>query len=543
MDEATDDEVEQIPDHVPVVQLSKTSESETIKEGDKITCENKKYKQGTVGEKANMATKDLGNTDRKRSLENLDTADTENRGEELVIKDDCLTDFVNTGDGREQKIFKPADHTTQTDNGKPVEMSTSPGKTDETTTSLSKPCTKPKKETPKQLSLINVNSVSLPSPDYSHKDWAQNGAKPKHIGKPSTGVAGADESQDYPDSPYYRLLSEDSSTNDEPRRVGTSKKERRYRKSGKKKNGSTSSQLSPDTLILLTNENGVERELKSNQNGGYTIKHGYQRSVSNVSHRHNTSGTTSKTTSLSEDTSHAVTIETTSEDSEKVNSLLLQQELYKQRKVKPFQKMTKLKTGEFEVGIEGDAKRSLVKCFVILPDKNIIVYDRNNKCLKLFNKDFDPLDKINIGVRFCSLAPIFIRSVVGTLPETKQLKVFHITPDTNKILPDQTLPVHEELYSVAHFDDMLFVLQRIRKPSFTDMDEWQIKRLDLNHNMENLELLRTVCPGHKDCTLFANDQGLYFTNKVENEILQMKHDGQIINRHKVSLVNLGIYHL
>ena len=571
MDEDTDHECDEIPEFEADLRVTKepankaTKETKPIANDDPETVilnnnnDKPKVKPGTptefkdkiikntegtkVKETANlnisqdttMETKDLSNLDRKRSLENLSQSKMENGSEVTTQKrEDGRKNSIPVGNEREQKIFKPA----------PVERNkdTTNDKLDNT----SRVETKTKKEKPTQLSLAHVNFVRSPGSEGSPKDWALNGAKPKQNNKPHPTMTDKDVANDFVDAPYYRLLSDDSVSEESPRKVSSSKRERRSKKGGKKRgeNISESGSVfdSPEAMILLTNEHGIEKELKSTQNGGYSVKHGYQRSVShNYERNYHTSASTStsKTTSVSEDTSYDITTATTdtasedTQDSEKVNNLLLQQELYKQRKMKPFQKLSKIKTGQFEVGIEGDVKRSLVKCFVILPDKKIILYDRNNKCLKLFDSDFNPLDKINIGVRFCSLAPIFVKSVVATMPETKQLKVFHITPDNNKILHDQTLPVQEELYSVSHFDDMLFVFQRIRKPHFTDIDDWQIRRMDLNQSTEKMKLLWTVCPGHKDCTLFANDQGLYFTNKVENEVLHLNHDGVFINRHKV----------
>lgn len=486
-----------------------------------LSFESKETLQETVGE-IETTSKDM-NSDKKRSLENLNV--------QQKFTDVSSTDRVDdkqeldNDNEREQKLFK----SDQTDS----EINDSLNKQGQIRIAENENNTAEHVQSPnlhkvKPLALrLSCNKVHT----GNTKTDTFNGAKPKQYIKPRNTES--DKDADKMDDPYFKFPSRDFSL-DENNEVGSFQKDKKCKRRSKTKGKhltSVPSIESPQATIVITSEDGVQHELKSNKHGSYSEKHTFSRPISRSSDQQTPS--ISAATPGSQVSSEDVTTETVSDEAEPVNNLLLQQELYKQRKTKPFQKMTKIKTGLFEVGIEGDTKRSLVKCMVILENKNIILFDRNNKCLKLFDCDFNPLDKMTIGVKFCSLTPIHVNSVVATLPKTKHLQIFHVNTNTCKILRQQTLPVHEELYSVTHFSNQLFMLQRVRKAHFTDSDEWQIKRMDLDTGDESLKLLRSICPGHKDSSLFANDRGLYMTNKVENEILLMKPDGGIINRHKV----------
>lgn len=477
--------------------------------------------QEIVG-KMETTSKDI-NSDKKRSLENLN----DEQKFTTVSSTDRVDDKkeLDNDNEREQKLFK-SDQIDSKINGSLNKQGQMRIAENENNTAVHDQFPNLHKVKPLALRL-SCNKVHT---GHTKTDTF-NGAKPKQYITPRNTES--DKDADKVDDPYFKFPSRDLSLG-ENNEVGSFQKDKKSKRRSKTKGKhltTVPSIESPQATIVITSEDGVQHELKSNKHGSYSEKHTFSRPTSR--HSDQQAPSVSADTPGSQVSSADVTTETVSDEGETVNNLLLQQELYKQRKTKPFQKMTKIKTGLFEVGIECDTKRSIVKSMVLLENKNIILFDRNNKCLKLFDCDFNPLDKMTIGVKFCSLTPIHVNSVVATLPKTKHLQIFHVNTNTCKILRQQTLPVHEELYSVTHFNSKLFMLQRVRKAHFTDLDEWQIKRMDLDTGDESLKLLRTICPGHKDCSLFANDQGLYMTNKVENEILLMKPDGAIINRTKV----------
>lgn len=223
-----------------------------------------------------------------------------------------------------------------------------------------------------------------------------------------------------------------------------------------------------------------------------------------------------------------------SEDHEgKKSNLLAQAELYKQQKAKPFQKFAKTKGGLFSAGIEGDTKRSYIKSMAMMPDKKLIMFDKKNMCLKLFDKDFNPLDKVSLTTKYCGLAIIFDETFAATLPSTKKLQFYHIDNDTNKICRERTHPIEGEFYSITYHHHRIYLIHRIRTAHFTDRDEWEVKKVNINKNTEEMKTIRKFSPGHKDCNLLATDQGVYLTNRLENEVLMLRHDGKLLNRHKV----------
>ena len=222
-------------------------------------------------------------------------------------------------------------------------------------------------------------------------------------------------------------------------------------------------------------------------------------------------------------------------DHKKTNNILMQQELYKQETAKPFQKFAKVKTGLYEVGIEGDAKQSYVKGIVILEDGRFVIYDKNNRCLKLFDKEFNPLDKMVINVKFCGITAVKDNTIAASMPELNRVQTFVFNAQ-NKIHREQTLPLEAEIFNIAHFEDKLYTLHRVRKHHLTENDDWVIKKFDMASANGELKLLRTFNPGCKDIMLLANPAGLYMTNRLESEVLLMDHDGNFKFRHKVWLL-------
>lgn len=223
-----------------------------------------------------------------------------------------------------------------------------------------------------------------------------------------------------------------------------------------------------------------------------------------------------------------------SEDQEGTkNNLLEQAALYKQQKAKPFQKLARIKYGFLSAGIEGDSKRSYIKALAIMPDKKLIMFDRKNKCLKLFDQDCNPLDRVSLTTKYCGLTVIFDETFAATLPSLKKLQLYHIDNDTNRIRQERTHPVEGEFYSITYHRHRLYLIQRIRTQHFTENDDWEIKKVNINKNTEEMKTIRKFSPGHKDFNLLANDQGLYMTNRLENEVLMLRHDGSILHRHKV----------
>ncbi|XP_052804985.1 uncharacterized protein LOC128234655 isoform X2 [Mya arenaria] len=359
----------------------------------------------------------------------------------------------------------------------------------------------------------------------------------------------AQYSEDETDSKYQRLLSDSSNSE------GFASEIRRYTrrpqtvgktgsKKGKRKNPynvkpediqnaiAASTCKTMEIKIVVTDEEGIDK----------------------VHAGEGTSKSTSKSSSLrlSTTTSEATTPISPSQESKssgsfnnylrqlseenvgkKGNNLLLQQELYRQQNAKPFQKFSKYKSGLYQIGIEGDSKQSYVKSMTLLPDNRFVIFDKNNKCLKLFDHEFNPLDKMNINVKYCGLAAVQNCTVAASMPELKRLQLFSCHPQTNKISREKTLPFEAEIYAIAHYDTKLYMLQRVRKHHLTEADDWVVKKFHLTGESGELPTIRTFSPGHKDCSLLANKNGLYLTNRIENEVLLLGHDGTFKYRHKV----------
>lgn len=290
-----------------------------------------------------------------------------------------------------------------------------------------------------------------------------------------------------------------------------------------------------DIRILVTNEQGAEIDAQLSDSTTSTSKGAWNR----VSNKSDTSTPSYEDTTPETDRSTPLNyLRKISDDNAELkgNNLQEQAELYKQQKAKPFRKLTKLKSGVFSVGIEGDSKRSDIKSITIMPDKKLVMFDRKNGCIKLFDKDFNPLDKVLVTTKHCSLTAVFDESFAATFPEDKRLQLYHIDNNTNKICQERTHPVEAEFYAIAHHHNKLYLIQRIRTTSFTEPDEWQIRKMKMNKPSDNIKTLRTFSPGHKDCNLYANNLGLYVTNRLENEVMLLKHDGTILFRHKVSIM-------
>lgn len=303
-----------------------------------------------------------------------------------------------------------------------------------------------------------------------------------------------------------------------------------------------------DIKIFVTDEEGTETEALVSESTTET-------SMNTLNRHHTLSTVTSpsfETISPDESSKSSGAINylrKMSEDNEKKgNSLLKQQELYNLQKAKPFQKFSKVKTGMFEVGIEGDEKRSHIKSIIITPGTQLLMFDRNNKSIKMFDRNLNPLDVLPIGTKYCRLTPISIDTFAASLPEKKKISIFKIS-NMNKLSVDRSLPHEQEYFGITHFEGKIYVTQRRRATNLTESDKWEIQMIDMNENEDEVKTIRTFSPGHKDCTLHANEQGIYLTNKVENEVLMLSHDGSFLYRHKVSIscecfmfLNPKLYH-
>ncbi|KAL4228769.1 hypothetical protein ACF0H5_011811 [Mactra antiquata] len=290
---------------------------------------------------------------------------------------------------------------------------------------------------------------------------------------------------------------------------------------------------SSDIKIFITNEEGTATEAHISESTTET-------SINTLNKNITLSTVTSPSfeTVSPDETSKSSTalnyLRKMSEDKEetKGNSLLKQQELYNQQKAKPFQRFSKVKTGMFEAGIEGDEKQSSIKAITITSAKHLVLFDRNNKSIKLFDSNFNPLDVLAIGAKYCRLTSFTADAFAASLPEKKKINVYKIS-NVNKIIHKRHLASEEEYFGIAYFGGKMFLTQRRRATSLTETDKWEVKLIDLNENENEVKTIRAFSPGHKDCTLHANEQGVYITNKIENEVLMLAHDGTFIMRHKV----------
>ena len=215
------------------------------------------------------------------------------------------------------------------------------------------------------------------------------------------------------------------------------------------------------------------------------------------------------------------------------NDLMVKRAMYEKTKTRPFKKLAKIKSGLFQVGIEGDAKRSYIKAITIMPDKKLVMFDRNNQCLKLYDNEFNPLDRVSAPVKFCGLAPIFDSTLAATFPEKKQLQFYHIDSRNNSMQKERTQTTSGEYYAIAHYENKLYMLHRQRTPDRFEDDKWSIHKMDLNMGDAEPETLRQFCPGHKDNHLCVNSEGLYMTNKLDGDILHLAHDGTFKGRGRV----------
>lgn len=287
-----------------------------------------------------------------------------------------------------------------------------------------------------------------------------------------------------------------------------------------------------DIKILVTDVEGTEVVAHMSESTTGTSRETWSSTQSNTNDQSSPSDAT--TTSHTSKSTALNYLRKMSEDHEgKKSNLLAQAELYKQQKAKPFQKFSKTKGGLFSAGIEGDSRRSYIKSMAMMPDKKLIMFDKKNMCLKLFDKDFNPLDKVSLTTKYCGLAIIFDETFAATLPSTKKLQFYHVDNDTNKICRERTHPVEGEFYSITYHHHRIYLIHRIRTLHFTDQDEWEVKKVNINKNTEEMKTIRKFSPGHKDCNLLATDQGIYLTNRLENEVLMLRHDGKLLNRHKV----------
>ncbi|KAH3689507.1 uncharacterized protein LOC127864074 [Dreissena polymorpha] len=292
------------------------------------------------------------------------------------------------------------------------------------------------------------------------------------------------------------------------------------------------SHINAEIKIVVTNEEGQEDEaqIEGKGKGSKGLKH-HTSSLGYTTNDSTTMTSDSPKTSinyfrkLSEDKSEET----------KVNSLLLKQELYKLNKAKPFQQLTKTKLGKYEAGIEGDNRKSYIKSMTMLPDKRFILFDKHNRCLKMFDDAFNPLDRLVINVKHCALAAVYSNCIAASLPKLSRIQLYHCGRLQNRLRKEQTLPIEGEFFSLAHYDKKLYMIERKRRQNLTDNHQWFVKALDLKNMGNEPEVLRTFSTGHKDCSILVNGNGVYVTNRLENEVILLKHDGTFAYRHKVEM--------